>query len=530
MFPLPRRRVFPIMRHCCEAKAIEKGISLTPHCGKPGSRALDVSKQCKAVPAACVRSECGTPTCVPADITAFCMRPGCERPTWNGKPGGFCSRSCKSMMVRPTPVCMTPDCGKPTWNGKPNGFCSKPCRSKMPAGTCIRPGCGKATFDGRPLGYCSKTCRNQGAEQHASWACQVNWMYEHNGHWHFFDPRMSAALDAAHAEGPGSVVELAGRGFDYVVDLGTMTQTNRKTGKVRNVHCRALPSNNDPDTLVPKDVRASLVAETSACWVCQGEGVTSKWLEPFDDASKFNDVKARDEKPECPVCFTEATYSVSTSCEHLFCDTCIQFSLQAMLDVGQLPAFCPQCRAESGGREPACGRIDDEALAYLQWAGVITKEFLLRFVKQQNRTLDIKEPDYFECPGKCGEWLLAEDVAYEAKNIGKVHNGPNGKPVYGLGSCPSCSVQICVNCHSAADDPHTCPHIEEEIKARKEEDDETLKMIATVGKKCPHCGVLTQKNDGCNFMTCSQCKQCWCWETGKKRYGPGGCGGGHNCH
>ena len=34
--------------------------------------------------------------------------------------------------------------------------------------------------------------------------------------------------------------------------------------------------------------------------------------------------------------------------------------------------------------------------------------------------------------------------------------------------------------------------------------------------KCPHCGFGTEKIDGCNQMTCSKCRNQWCWICGGK--------------
>ena len=36
-------------------------------------------------------------------------------------------------------------------------------------------------------------------------------------------------------------------------------------------------------------------------------------------------------------------------------------------------------------------------------------------------------------------------------------------------------------------------------------------------KKCPNpaCGVLTEKLSGCMFMTCTQCREVWCWQCGQ---------------
>ena len=29
--------------------------------------------------------------------------------------------------------------------------------------------------------------------------------------------------------------------------------------------------------------------------------------------------------------------------------------------------------------------------------------------------------------------------------------------------------------------------------------------------KCPHCGFATEKDGGCNSMTCAKCNSSWCW-------------------
>ena len=30
-------------------------------------------------------------------------------------------------------------------------------------------------------------------------------------------------------------------------------------------------------------------------------------------------------------------------------------------------------------------------------------------------------------------------------------------------------------------------------------------------KKCPLCGIITEKVEGCNHITCSKCNYQWCW-------------------
>ena len=54
-------------------------------------------------------------------------------------------------------------------------------------------------------------------------------------------------------------------------------------------------------------------------------------------------------------------------------------------------------------------------------------------------------------------------------------------------------------------------NIEEAIDYMTEIDDFQLWKKGEVIKKCPCCKLYTEKNKGCNHMTCAECKYMWCW-------------------
>ena len=83
--------------------------------------------------------------------------------------------------------------------------------------------------------------------------------------------------------------------------------------------------------------------------------------------------------------------------------------------------------------------------------------------------------------------------------------------------------EFCFNCSNK---PHPNQKCEEII----DKDFEKWKSHRVV-KRCPHCKFWTEKNEGCNHMTCIECKFQWCWLCQKEcligHYSSGACKGLH---
>jgi len=226
------------------------------------------------------------------------------------------------------------------------------------------------------------------------------------------------------------------------------------------------------------------LGEEENCYMCKGSGETSQWLQSYAAPADVDD-------HPCGICFCDSKWGMSTDCQHFYCEECIKHSLEAMLNTGQFPAYCPQCRAESvkgTTAEPVHGRIEGRALSFLQQRGVITKEFQFRFIKQMRE--DVKE--YFECPAMCGNFLIHQDPEMVFKG---------SEVTYKPGKC-ICGAHVCCRCHHLIEGKkqHYCP--EALTKADSLIDPASLKLMENLGKPCPMCGWFCIKNGGCNTMMC----------------------------
>lgn len=200
---------------------------------------------------------------------------------------------------------------------------------------------------------------------------------------------------------------------------------------------------------------------------------------------------------ECGCCFTDTPSNRMAHCssasdnQHHFCYECARRNAETTIGTGN---FLPKCMDISGCE----AHFDDEQLSLCLEAK--TRDLLLR--KQQLAEVRVAIPDLEECPF-C-EYLVA-CVPIECNREFECAN-------------PDCKIVSCRLCHEKSHIPISC-----EEAASKRNQDKKLDHRHTVEeamtdalvRTCNKCKNRFIKEDGCNKMTCTKCRNLQCYVCGE---------------
>ncbi|KAH7058886.1 hypothetical protein B0J12DRAFT_594604 [Macrophomina phaseolina] len=93
---------------------------------------------------------------------------------------------------------------------------------------------------------------------------------------------------------------------------------------------------------------------------------------------------------------------------------------------------------------------------------------------------------------------------------GQIHDGDSG-PIF---KCIGCGAQFCMHHEMPWHRGQTCQQYNQRVTEKRDREKRaTEKIIARTTKKCPGkgCEWMIEKNNGCDHMTCRQCKHEFCW-------------------
>eukprot|EP00929_Paragymnodinium_shiwhaense_P054978 TRINITY_DN27572_c0_g1_i1.p1 TRINITY_DN27572_c0_g1~~TRINITY_DN27572_c0_g1_i1.p1 ORF type:complete len:279 (+),score=45.54 TRINITY_DN27572_c0_g1_i1:175-1011(+) len=228
---------------------------------------------------------------------------------------------------------------------------------------------------------------------------------------------------------------------------------------------------------------------------------------------------------QCPSCYEEVPAGVGVSlsgrsrygCGHSLCSGCFQRCVTSQIQQKEL-SVCPFCPSTHSSVIPnwlihdVLGRQQAEESARLE-------QLHLQKMKGGDEALRLWQCPIPDCQNK---YLLPPDLDVE-----KIEDDRR------VQECMGCGKRVCIRCRVEEHDSISCDRFRAWRSENNAADASFAEMLASgIIKPCPECSAPILKEQGCNFMTCSVCKSPnhMCWVTGKARYGPSGCGGGHDCH
>ena len=180
---------------------------------------------------------------------------------------------------------------------------------------------------------------------------------------------------------------------------------------------------------------------------------------------------------ECGICgeLINNPYRVKLKCEHYFCNDCyIDYLKEKITNANVSKILCMQ---------HGCGTILETKFIKKILEG--NKDLIEKYDKFLQRKKMLEQSDKIRfCP-------IPDCEGYAEKK---------GKNKY-----VKCNYghEFCFDCGSKPHGRKKCA----DIMDKEFEEWKSHKIV----KRCPCCRMWTEKNEGCNHMTCAECKFQWCW-------------------
>ena len=202
----------------------------------------------------------------------------------------------------------------------------------------------------------------------------------------------------------------------------------------------------------------------------------SNWFRAYENS--YRKSIGKDKKDiECGICgeLINNPYRVKLKCEHYFCNDCyIDYLKEKITNANVSKILCMQ---------HGCGTVLETKFIKKILEG--NKDLIEKYDKFLQRKKMLEQSDKIRfCP-------IPDCEGYAEKK---------GKNKY-----VKCNYghEFCFDCGSKPHGRKKCA----DIMDKEFEEWKSHKIV----KRCPCCRMWTEKNEGCNHMTCAECKFQWCW-------------------
>ena len=188
-------------------------------------------------------------------------------------------------------------------------------------------------------------------------------------------------------------------------------------------------------------------------------------------------------KKECPVCGDEFLVNKKNTvkeCGHSFCNGCWYDFLSIKIKENKLPSIkCLDFKCES--------KLNDEFIISLLNSEI---NLIKKYKKYKLELEVINDPNKKLCPfPNCNSFLQLKDIKNQYVFCENNHT----------------------YCFECLQEPHG------NLPCNEKMDKNIIEYAKNnFVKKCPNCSIITEKQNGCNHITCAKCQYQWCWLCNKK--------------
>jgi len=228
------------------------------------------------------------------------------------------------------------------------------------------------------------------------------------------------------------------------------------------------------------------------CKICPPDTSSSTDERPLQRTGVMTRQRQAAQKRSCAICMEDdyqPSDMIQMPCKHEFCRFCWKNFISTMIQDGPtcIHKTCPQVR---------CNEIVTE-----EEVCKIAPEFESQYRSYQLRSFVELNGTSRWCPGPGCERVacLCADSASLFFTDSTI-----------IATCDYCPTSFCLKCGEEPHAPLGCKDLSKWYEKCKNES-ETANWILANTKACPKCSSRIEKNQGCNHMTCQQCKYEFCW-------------------
>ena len=247
-------------------------------------------------------------------------------------------------------------------------------------------------------------------------------------------------------------------------------------GERKEIHLGYMPENNNKNVILKNETKSKSILNKKFIndYSNEDNNISKDLIINKNNLFSNNSFN----KEECPICsnlFIPCPGNKLKICGHSFCNDCWYNFLSIKIEENKLTLIkCLNYECQE--------KLSDEFIINL----LNSNKKLIEKYKKYKLELDIiNDTNKKFCPyPNCNSYAELKDI--KEKYVKCLNNH--------------------MFCFLCSEKPHGNKPCEDKL------DKSLIKYFKNnFVKKCPHCGIITEKSEGCNHITCSKCSYQWCW-------------------